>query len=71
MYFFFKLLFCGSAGTSALNLVNFLVPWDPFSAVSALYCVNFFWVQVELGEQPVDQVPQSSPPSFIPHSAFL
>lgn len=54
MCFFFKLLFCGSAGTSALNLVNFLVPWDPFSRdrnnlLYQLYTVFiFFWCRLSL-----------------------
>lgn len=77
MSFSFKILSCGSAPTSALNVLKFLVPWDPLSggrntAVPDLYCVHllFFSVQVELDEQPHGWVPRSSPAPFVPHSAF-
>lgn len=77
MSFSFKVLFHGSAPTSALHLLKFLVPWDPLSGgrnnlLYQLYTVFiFFLLQVELGEQPGDWVPHSSPPPFVPHSGFL
>lgn len=75
MSFSFKLLFRGSAPTSALNLLKFLVPWDPLSGgrnnlLYQLYTVFIlFLVSLELGEQLGDWVPHSNP--SVPRSAFL